>query len=37
MDVKTIFLNEVIKEEVYIEKPQGVKVQSLSLFSVRRS
>jgi hypothetical protein len=37
MDVKTIFLHEVIKEEVYIEQPQGVKVQSLLLFRVRRS
>jgi hypothetical protein len=26
MDVKTTFLNEIIKEEVYIEKPQGFKV-----------
>jgi hypothetical protein len=24
MDVKTTFLNEVIKEEIYIEQPQGV-------------
>jgi hypothetical protein len=23
MNVKTVFLNGVIKEEVYIEKPQG--------------
>jgi hypothetical protein len=37
MDVKTDFLNGVIKEEIYIEKPQGVKVQSLSIFSVRRN
>jgi hypothetical protein len=37
MDVNTTFLNEVIKEEVYIEKPQGFKVQSLSLFCVRGS
>ena len=25
MDVKTTFLNEVIKEEVYIEQPEGFK------------
>jgi hypothetical protein len=37
MDVKTNFLKEVIKEEAYIEKTQGVKVKSLSLFNVRRS
>jgi len=23
MDVKTVFLNEVIEEEVYIEHPEG--------------
>ena len=27
MDVKTTFLNGVIKEEVYIEKPQGFEVE----------
>jgi hypothetical protein len=27
MDVKTSFLNGVIKEEVYIEKPQGFEVE----------
>jgi hypothetical protein len=27
MDVKTIFLNVVIEEEVYIEKPQGFEVE----------
>jgi hypothetical protein len=27
MDVKTAFLNDVIKEEVYIEKPQGFEVE----------
>jgi hypothetical protein len=26
MDVKTSFLNGIIKEEVYIEKPQGFEV-----------
>jgi hypothetical protein len=26
MDVKTTFLNEIIEEEVYIEKPQGFEV-----------
>ena len=28
MDVKTAFLNEVIKEEVYIEQPKGFDVQN---------
>ena len=27
MDVKTTFLNGVIKEEVYIEQPQGFKIE----------
>ena len=27
MDVKTTFLNRVIEEEVYIEKPQGFEVE----------
>jgi hypothetical protein len=26
MDVKTTFLNRIIEEEVYIEKPQGFEV-----------
>jgi hypothetical protein len=26
MDVKTRFLNEIIKEEVYLEKPHGFEV-----------
>ena len=26
MDVKTVFINGVIKEEVYIEKPQGFQI-----------
>jgi hypothetical protein len=26
MDVKTMFLNEIIEEEVYIEKPQVLEV-----------
>ena len=28
MDVKTIFLNEVIEEEVYIEQPEGFNVEN---------
>ena len=28
MDVKTSFLNEVIKEEVFIEQPEGFEVES---------
>jgi hypothetical protein len=27
MDIKTTFLNDVIKEEVYIEKPKGFEVE----------
>jgi hypothetical protein len=27
MDVKTTFLNEIIEEEFYIEKPQGFEVK----------
>ena len=27
MDVKTIFVNSVIEEEVYIEQPQGFEVE----------
>jgi hypothetical protein len=29
MDVKTTFLNGVIKEEMYIEKPQGFEVEDM--------
>jgi hypothetical protein len=29
MDIKTTFLNGVIKEEVYIEKPQGFEVEDM--------
>ena len=28
MDVKTSFLNEVIEEEVYIERPEGFDVEN---------
>ena len=28
MDIKTAFLNEVIKEEVYIEQPEGFDVEN---------
>ena len=30
MDVKTIFLNSIIEEEVYIEQPKGFEVQDRS-------
>jgi hypothetical protein len=39
MDVKTNFLNGIIEEEVYIEKPQGFEVeeQEVSCLSIEES
>jgi hypothetical protein len=34
MDMKTTFLNGVIKEEVYIEQPQGLRLKTRSLMYV---